>query len=60
MRRAEVTLDESRVTRAAVRREAFLAISFRIPWNAKALAGITPSTKRAVESADDAGTRLFC
>jgi hypothetical protein len=60
MKRAKVTLDENRVTRAAVCREPFLAISFRMPWNVKALAGITPSTKRAVESADDAGTRLFC
>ncbi len=60
MRRAGVTLDEDRVTRAAVCREAFLAISFRMPWNVKALAGITPSTKKAVEGADDAGTRLFC
>lgn len=60
MRMAGVTLDEDRVTRAAVCREAFLAISFRMPWNVKALTGIKPSTKRAVEGADDAATRLFC
>jgi hypothetical protein len=59
MRRAGVTLDENRVTRAAACRETLLAISFLMPWNVKALAGITPITKKAVEGADDAGTRLF-
>ena len=55
MRRAGVTLDENRVTRAAVCREPFLAISFRMPWNVKALAGITASMKRAGEGRADAG-----
>jgi len=55
MRRAGVTLDANRATRAPVCREAFLAISFRIPWNVKALVGITANLKRAVEGGADAG-----
>jgi hypothetical protein len=55
MRSAEVILDENRVTRVAVCREAFLDISFRMPWNVKALAGITASTKRAGEGRVAAG-----
>ncbi|MGO9569984.1 MAG: hypothetical protein ACLP5H_20845 [Desulfomonilaceae bacterium] len=60
MKRSQVILDENCVTRAAVCREAFLAISFRMPWNVKTLAGITASTKRAGEGGVDAGARLFC
>jgi hypothetical protein len=55
MRSAGVILDENRVRRVAVCREAFLAISFRMPSNVKALAGLTASTKRAGEGRVAAG-----
>jgi hypothetical protein len=55
MRIAGVTLDEDRVTRAAVCRQAYLAISFQMPWNVEALTGITAGTKSTGEGAGDAG-----
>ncbi len=55
MRMAGVFLDEDRVTGAAVCTKAFLAIFFRMPWNVKALAGLTASAKRADEGGADAG-----